>query len=48
MSTIIATDQPTNAEVLVLGIAKEISGNAKIRIQSAGYKVAAERLENRF
>jgi len=45
MSTIIATDQPTNAEVLVLGIAKERSGKAKIRIQSAGYKVTSERLE---
>ena len=45
MSTIIATDQPTNSEVLVLGIAKERTGNNKIRIQSAGYKVAAERLE---
>lgn len=43
MSTIIATDQPTAPEVLVLGVAKLATG--KIQIQSAGYKLPVERFE---
>jgi len=43
MSTIIATDQPTSPEVLVLGVAKLASG--KIQIQSAGFKITVDTLE---
>lgn len=43
MSTIIATDQPTSPEVLVLGVAKLASG--KIQIQSAGFKLPVDTLE---